>query len=443
MLLIPKYKVYATDEWWGDSWDGLSYGRDFDFSRPFFEQFHELQLEVPRIALFNVNPFNSDYCQQAYNNKNCYLCTVLKDCEDCMYISHSNNLRDCYDCDYVQHSELCYECTDGQHLYACIGCEHCINCHELYFCIDCIGSSNCIGCWGLRNQKYCIFNKQYTKEEFQEKLALLKLSNWSSFIQARSKIQSTIDKGNQRTDFNINTIDCTGNRTVNAQNCHECYDSFDIEECSHCTWIFESHHSADVYGMGTSDWVYESLGVENLHFGAFNTFVSDSGECFYSDLCFYSTYLFGCVGLRNKKYCILNKEYSRDEFTKLREAIVEHMKKTEEWGKFFPPNISPFAYNESVAQERFPLTKEEAVSLGFSWRDPDPKEFRKQTYQIPDSSLEVTEDITKQVLACEKTGKNFRIEVKELEYLKKMGLPIPRFCPDERYSQRMKRRFRY
>ena len=35
-------KVFSQDEWWSDAWDPLEYGRDFDFSRPFFEQFAEL-----------------------------------------------------------------------------------------------------------------------------------------------------------------------------------------------------------------------------------------------------------------------------------------------------------------------------------------------------------------------------------------------------------------
>ena len=39
-------KVYSVQAWWGDGWDPLSYGRDFDFNRPFFEQFHEFTPEL-------------------------------------------------------------------------------------------------------------------------------------------------------------------------------------------------------------------------------------------------------------------------------------------------------------------------------------------------------------------------------------------------------------
>ena len=56
------YKVFSNDEWWSDVWDPLNFGMDFDFTRPFFEQFYELQLEVPRPALVNNKAENSQYC---------------------------------------------------------------------------------------------------------------------------------------------------------------------------------------------------------------------------------------------------------------------------------------------------------------------------------------------------------------------------------------------
>jgi hypothetical protein len=44
-----SYKVYSQDEWWSDKWDAMDYGRDFDFSRGFFEQINELIINVPII----------------------------------------------------------------------------------------------------------------------------------------------------------------------------------------------------------------------------------------------------------------------------------------------------------------------------------------------------------------------------------------------------------
>ena len=66
-------KVYSQEIWWSDKWDGRDYGRDFDFSRPFFDQFQELRLSTPRMSLLNSNGENSEYCNLTTDNKNCYL----------------------------------------------------------------------------------------------------------------------------------------------------------------------------------------------------------------------------------------------------------------------------------------------------------------------------------------------------------------------------------
>lgn len=434
------YQIYANEEWWSDAWDPLSFGKEYNFNRPFFEQFQELQLKVPRIALFNINPDNSDYCQQAYDNKNCYLCFVIKDGRDSMYVSHSNKVTDTFDCDYVQKVELCYQCFDCENMYACVGCENCQNSNELFWCIDCIGCNNCIGSYGLRNQSYCIFNEQYSKENYLTYLKELNLSSFSGYQLAANKIKNKLAQEYQREIYTINCEDCVGNLLINCKNCDQCYDSFKIEMCTFCTWTFESNYCAHIYGMGTSEWVYESLGVEDLHYSAYCTFVSSCSEAYYSDLCFNSQNIFGCVGTKRLKYCILNKEYSEEEYFKLKALIIEQMKKTNEWGKFFPKQLSPFAYNESVAQEKFPLNQESALANGYLWQEENKKDYQKQTFILPDDLKDTSEDVCKAILSCEMTGKNYKIIPQELEFYKKINLPIPRFCPDARYVERMKKR---
>lgn len=436
-----RHSVFSPEEWWGDSWDGENFGRPVDFNRPFFEQFRELQLQVPRISLFNVNPYNSNYCQQAYGNKNCYLCTVVKDCEDSQYVSHANNLKDCYDCDYVQHSELCYDCLDGDKLYSCIGCDQCYSSNNLWFCFDCIGSSDSIGCWGLRNEKYKIFNVQYSKDEFEQMKRAFNLSSRVEYLKWKSEAVAEAREKHSRRDFLVSTEESTGNNLRQTKKAFNCFDSYQLEEAFNCTWGFESHHCAEIYGMGTSEWVYECVGIEKLNFGAFNTFVSDSNNAFYSDICFYSTNIFGCVGLRRKRNAILNKVYTEDEFEILRETLKDHMKKTGEWGKFFPAYCSPFAYNETVAYERFPMNQQEVASLGYDWRNPDIKDYLPSKVVIEDSIKGVDESIILEALSCKSTKKNYKITPQELSFYKKQSLPVPDICPDERYALRLSRRF--
>lgn len=65
--------VYEYEYWWGDAWNPMDYGRDFDFSKGFFEQFRTLSIVVPKCHI-EINPSeNSIYTNQAGHNKNCYL----------------------------------------------------------------------------------------------------------------------------------------------------------------------------------------------------------------------------------------------------------------------------------------------------------------------------------------------------------------------------------
>ncbi|USN57470.1 MAG: hypothetical protein H6766_03385 [Candidatus Peribacteria bacterium] len=64
---------------------------------------------------------------------------------------------------------------------------------------------------------------------------------------------------------------------------------------------------------------------------------------------------FGCDGLRNKEYCIFNQQYTKEEYNELAPKIIDHMKQTGERGEFFHPSLSPFGYNETVANEYYPV----------------------------------------------------------------------------------------
>ena len=78
-------KIYAPEYWRSDAWDAADYGRDYDFSRPFFEQFRELLADVPVFARSISGLINSDYADQSGWLKNCYLCFCADTTEDSAY----------------------------------------------------------------------------------------------------------------------------------------------------------------------------------------------------------------------------------------------------------------------------------------------------------------------------------------------------------------------
>jgi hypothetical protein len=79
--------------------------------------------------------------------------------------------------------------------------------------------------------------------------------------------------------------------------------------------------------------------------------------------------IFLSTGIVGKEYCVMNVAYGKHEYETLCGQIIDHMISTGEWGEFLPHRLSPFSYNESMAQEYFPMTKEGVISQGWSWYD--------------------------------------------------------------------------
>jgi len=170
--------------------------------------------------------------------------------------------------------------------------------------------------------------------------------------------------------------------------------------------------------------------------------------------CHSSSYLFGCSGLRNKKYCILNKQYSKEEYEELLPRIIEQMSTlpyvdtrgiTYRYGEFFPSEISPFAYNETIAFEHAPLIKDEVLELGFRWRDAVHKDYKPtcEPEGLPDSISETPDTITKEVISCAHQAdcnhgcsSAYRILPEELAFYRELNVPLPRLCPNCRYRER-------
>jgi len=171
--------------------------------------------------------------------------------------------------------------------------------------------------------------------------------------------------------------------------------------------------------------------------------IVETSNVYYSSHIYYSSDIFGCVGLRNSKYCILNKQYSKEEYEKLAGKIIEHMQETGEWGEWFPIKYSPFGYNESVAMDYFPLNKEGAAELGAKWQDNNfDIEYSGPFYEPHDNieeyakSEEEVEKLLDGILKCETSGRPFKIVPQELSFYIQNKIPIPTKNFHTRFTER-------
>jgi len=237
--------------------------------------------------------------------------------------------------------------------------------------------------------------------------------------------------------------DSTGDHIVELKDCKNCYQTFRSRDCINVTDADGNNDLLDCYHTGWSEMIYEGYSPVRLRNSAFEVQCWDGNDIFYSDTCQNCSYCFGCISLRQNKYCILNKQYSKEEYEVMLYKIINHMKSTGEWGKFFPNEICIFSYNDSVAQDVYPLEKEEAIKRGWKWQDNLPFTMGKETttWNSYEMKIEkVQEDILNEIFACECCKKNYRIIRSELKFYKQMKLPLSRLCSGCRHLERIKTR---
>lgn len=442
------FKIYEKSIWYSDKWEPMDYGRDFDFSRPFFEQFRELMAEVPMLSLILLgdNNVNSDYNNDNMDLKNCYMTFDGGKGVDSYYGESFVDITDCMDFLFVDNCELCYECINCSHCYNLRYSLHCKNCSDSWFLKDCTGCRNCFGCVNLKQKEFHIYNKPVSKDEFDEFMKNFDTGNYAVLADMKHKIHEFYLQHPVRAVHGLQNENAVGDNLTHCKNAYYCFDSNYLQDCEYCS---DSQTGAadswdiDVWGEDMQlcyNCTVCGTHVRNL-VGCY--YVSENAhDVYYSAFCSRKVHhLFGCIGLRRNEYCIFNKKYSPEEYEKLVAKIIEHMQKTGEWGEFFPPEISAFAYNETVAQDYYPLTQEDVSARGWQWRDIEddiPKVDRTlETSQLPPTINDTPDDILHWAVRCEVTGRPFVITEPELKFYRQHQLPIPHFHPDERHKQRM------
>jgi hypothetical protein len=150
------------------------------------------------------------------------------------------------------------------------------------------------------------------------------------------------------------------------------------------------------------------------------------------------SYCLGCIGLKNKSFCILNKQYTTEERYELANKIFWQMEKDWTLWQFFPASMNPFYFNDTAAyliDDTF--TKEEVTKAWYLRRDDEIKvdvpsgaeviETKDlNNYQWYNSNWErtINPEILKKVIKDEKWN-YYRIVKMEYDFLMKHALPLP------------------
>ncbi len=320
------------------------------------------------------------------------------------------------------------------------------NSTDIWFSQDLIGCSECILCSSLSNKSYCIRNKQYSKEEYFNCKNNI-LMNKVNFREYKIELGHIIS--NQWSD------NCVWYSILNSSYVSNGYFSNSILYANNVVLFGSNHDSEYIYDAVT----WWSPSGKHIYWG-----ISFSGEHLYCgshcEDCSHVYYCYdvancsfcvGCIGLKNKSYCILNKQYTKEERYEKVDEIFAQMDADWTLGQFFPATMNPFYFNDTAAYLIDPtFTKEEVTAKWYLRRDePINVDIPAGVQTVKNTELDqfewidaewnriIDNEILKKVIIDEQ-GNAYRVIPMELEFLMKHGLPLPR----KHWLERMKENFR-
>jgi len=111
-----------------------------------------------------------------------------------------------------------------------------------------------------------------------------------------------------------------------------------------------------------------------------------------------------------------------------------------------PSSCTPFPYNDTIAQEYMPLTKDQVIHRGFQWRDKiyeinlPPQAETIIAKDLPNNIHDIDDSITQKIIICSTSWRPFRIMPYELWFYRTHHIPLPTIHPDLRHAQRVEQK---
>ena len=350
------------------------HGIDYDFSKDFFENFKRLYDQTPFPALYNYTwAENCDYVFSAYMSKNCYLSfTIITNCANVMY-----SFAVTENCTNVLNSSQVW--NNSVTVYMSLGVINSMNVFysryinnssDLWFCTNMVGCHNCIMCDSLENKSYYIKSQEYSPEEYKQ------------------KAKELLDQRKLYPDFfaqlsyewkNFGSTDVTGKFVLKSQDVEDGLYSLEIKDGKNLLMVGGSHlneHMYDVFEAGahgnTDFWWAINAGVKSEN--VYNSeWIATCNSVYYSRFLEHCNYCIGCIWLKNKQFCILNKQYSQEERFELANKIFAQMEKDWILWKYFPATMNPFYFNDTVASLVDDFDKEDIKKEWYLRRDEEIK----------------------------------------------------------------------
>ena len=437
---VYDYKYFIDDEF-----NPFSFGIEYKKGDNPAEILFSLRKKFPMPSFLNrdLTSINSEYSNGGRDTKNVYYTFGCFTVEDAWYSNMVNKSRNIMDSQVIDHSEFTYWCVFCKRLYKTIYVYFSNDCTDSMFLFDCRNCTDCFGCVNLRNAKYCIYNKQFSKEDYESFIkSVLPLSR-ESLLSYENKFWDLIKQLPMNGSRNVASTSVVGVNIKNSRNLHNVTDANNSENVRHSDSVLSHNDSMDfLFSGGHSSLLYMDTNIgsqsSRVKFSVSSKFCTDCEFIFNSKNL---SNCFMCFGLQNKSYCVLNKQCSQEEYFKIVDEIKTEMLARGEYGDGPGLEYSAQAYNFSLGQISYPLSDEQIIKLGgYVAKEPETNVGNTEVIKygdLPKTINEISDDILNKAIICEKSGRPFRITSSELEFYRRMNLPLPNTHPLLRLESRI------
>ena len=359
----PKspYIVYCNECWISDKWDPFSYAIDYDPSKPFFEQLKELMIKTPKSATYTsiaVGPnINSEYTNFAGGNRDCYLIfNSGPDNENCAYSRGLIKSSDVFDVYYGDEIENVYAGVDVHKSSRVVYGQNVSDCVDCFFVLNCSGCQNCFGCVNLRHKSYYFFNEPLKREEWLKRVSEIS-GSFKKTEEMRNKFAEFSMKFPNRSNNSLKVTNCEGDYIFESKNVKDSFEASFCEDIRHSFSVKRAKDCADMIGhCRNSELLYNGVGVgAGSRRVICSWWVESSQDIEYCYATRQSNDCIGCDAIKNGSFVVLNKKYSKEEYQKIKNNIIKELKEKSIYRDFLPGKLSPFSYNETIAQDNIKL----------------------------------------------------------------------------------------
>ena len=453
--LISKYpesdriKISSIKDYEDKVDEAIDYWNDYDFGKNGFENFQKLFRSMNHSCVSHIwKNEQCEYSDVAVTSKNAYLSRIITLWSENVFYSMlvRINSKNVFNSLFVvDNSEVIYFCKSVHSSYKIFYSKYIKNCSDIWFSTNLTWCKDCLFCHDLENASYCINNQQYSKEQYLEKKTEL--------LKDKQKFLSYYDALENKWK-NHNSTNVSGDNIIESEEVSNGSFVFNLKNWNNTLFVWSTAGAENWYDFLVGwEWNNDIYGVSNSGWNCSNIYnsvqISWSTDIYYSQNIETSSHLLFCNGLKNKQYCILNKQYTKYDWETLAGKIFTQMEEDWIFWEFFPGELNPFYFNDTIAWMIWNFTKEEVEAKWYMWRDEEIKvdipasndiisidELNDYEWYSPEWEWRINPEILKKVIR-DSEWNYYRIIKMEYDFLVKHALPLPRL----HWLERMKINF--